>query len=108
MHSPTAWNGGRRQLHALFAYAIKRRLVRMENPVTCLEQCHVQESEITALPPGDLQKLFAACRPATAADAIGRAAQRATTEDFTYLRPYIAVCVFAGMRPTECTRLRWQ
>ena len=113
-HSPTAWNGGRRQLHALFAYAIKRRLVRMENPVTCLEQRHVQEAEITALPPGDLQKLFAACRPATAAeiatatDAAGRAAHRAATEDLTYLRPYIAVCAFAGMRPTECTRLRWQ
>lgn len=113
-HSPTAWNGGRRQLHALFGYAIKRRLVRMENPVTCLEQRHVQEAEITALPPGDLQKLFAACRPATAAeiaaaaDATGRAAHRAATEDLTYLRPYIAVCAFAGMRPTECTRLRWQ
>ena len=113
-HSPTAWNGGRRQLHALFAYAIKRRLVRMENPVTCLEQRHVQEAEITALPPGDLQKLFAACRPATAAEIAaadhitGNAARRAATEDLTYLRPYIAVCAFAGMRPTECTRLRWQ
>ena len=113
-HSPTAWNGGRRQLHALFAYAIKRRLVRMENPVTCLEQRHVQEAEITALPPGDLQKLFAACRPATAAEIAaaahitGHAARRAATEDLTYLRPYIAVCAFAGMRPTECTRLRWQ
>ena len=113
-HSPTAWNGGRRQLHALFSYAIKRRLVHIENPVTCLEQRHVQEAEITALPPGDLQKLFAACRPATAAEiaaatgATGHAARRAATEDLTYLRPYIAVCAFAGMRPTECTRLRWQ
>lgn len=114
LHNPTSWNGGRRHLHALFSYAIKRRLVRMENPVTCLEPRHVQEAEITALPPGDLQKLFAACRPATAAEiaastgAAGRAAHRAATADLTYLRPYIAVCAFAGMRPTECTRLRWQ
>jgi integrase len=89
----------------------------MENPVTCLESRHVQEAEITALPPEDLRKLFAACRPPTAAEiaaatsatgATGRSAYRAATEDLTYLRPYIAVCAFAGMRPTECTRLRWQ
>ena len=109
-HSPTAWNGGRRQLHALFGYAIKRRLVSMENPCTCIEQRHVQESEITALPPEDLRKLFAAARPATAAEIALSAqhAHRRAGEDFTYLRPYIALCAFAGVRPTECTRLRWR
>ena len=112
--APTTWNSARRYLHAMFGYAIKRRLVMMENPVTSVEPRHVQEAEITALPPGELQKLFAACRRATtaeitaAAHITGRAARRAATEDLTYLRPYIAVCAFAGMRPTECTRLRWQ
>lgn len=113
-HSVTAWNGGRRQLHALFAYAIRRRLVNMENPVTCLEQKHVTETEITALPPQDLKKLFAACRPPTAAelaqaqDFPSGSHRRAYAADLTYLRPYIAACAFAGIRPTECARLRWQ
>lgn len=89
-------------------------MVRMENPVTCLEQRHVKEAEITALPPANLKKLFSACRPATAdeiaaaAHITNHAAKRAAKADLTHLRPYIAVCAFAGMRPTECTRLRWQ
>lgn len=112
--SASGWNGGRRQLHALFAYAIKRRLVAMENPCTCLEQKHIKEAEITALHPQDLKKLLAACRPPTpaelaAAPAAPRGAQRrALAMDLTYLRPYVAACAFAGIRPTECTQLRWQ
>lgn len=113
-NNPPAWNAGRRQLHALFGWAIKRRLVRMENPVTCLELRRVKEAEITALPPEDLKKLFDACRPATAAELAaagnisGRVAKLAAQLDLTYLRAYVAVCAFAGMRPKECTRLRWQ
>lgn len=113
-HSPTAWNGGRRHLHALFAYAIKRRMVHMENPVTCLEQHHVKEAEITALPPDDLKKLFDACRPPTEEELAQAqhtphgAARRALTADLTGLRAYIAACAFAGIRPTEATRVRWQ
>lgn len=113
-HAPQTWNCARRHVHALFAYAIRRRWVRMENPVTPIDLQPVREAEITALPPSDLKKLFDAARPATP---IERAAAKHITDrntitaligDFTDLRAYIAVCAFAGMRPTECSRLRWQ
>lgn len=34
--------------------------------------------------------------------------RRLLLQDTTGLHPYIALCAFAGIRPTECTRLRWQ
>lgn len=111
-HSPHSWNAGRRHLHALFAYAIKRRMVNMQNPVTPLELKRIHEAEITALPPDHLRALFAACRPATPAE-IAAAAELPAAErthssaDLTYLRCYIAICAFAGIRPTECSRLTW-
>lgn len=111
--SPASWNSGRRQLHACFQYAIKRRLVRMENPVTPLDFKRVTESEITALPPEGLRRLLAACRPPSE-DEVARAAQmkghqrRLLLCDATALLPYIAICAFAGIRPTECSKLTWQ
>lgn len=87
--APQSWNSGRRILHALFGYAIKRRLVSMENPVTPLEFKRVQEAEIRALPPDSLRALFAAAEK---------------TPD---LQAYLAICAFAGVRPTECSRLAW-
>lgn len=111
-HSPQSWNSGRRQLHSLFAYAIRRRMVNMQNPVTPLELKRINESEITALLPERLAALFAACRPATPAEKAAAAQlasvpRRAEEADLTYLRPYIAICAFAGIRPTECSRLTW-
>ena len=111
--TPTCWNTGRSHLHSLFSFAIRRRLVRMENPADALELRHVTENEITALPPAQLRALFAACRPATAAD-IAAAKDRCSQEkriarrDLTHLRPYIALCAFAGIRPTECKKIKWQ
>lgn len=90
-HSPSCWNSARRTLHTLYSYAIKRRLVRIENPVSALDMQHVAEQEITALPPADLRALFAAA-----------------TDKLRHLRAYIALCAFAGIRPTECVKLRWQ
>ncbi len=108
--SAQSYNGARRYLHALYAYIIKRRLIRIENPITPIDLQHVREAEITALPPEELQALFAAARPATAADlALANSCTlRHLRANLTYLRPYIALCAFAGIRPTECTRLRWQ
>ena len=110
--SAQSYNGGRRYLHALYSYVIKRRILRIENPITPIDTLHVNEAEITALPPQELQALFAAARPTTATDlALAEATKcmhRHLRADLTYLRPYIALCAFAGIRPTECTRLRWQ
>ena len=111
-HSAHSWNAGRRQLHALFGYAIKRRLVRIENPVTPLEFKRVAESEITALPPDGLRRLLDSCRPPTQAERVAAAALPAreknlALKDTTALQPYLAICAFAGIRPTECSRLTW-
>ena len=111
-HSAHSWNAGRRQLHALFGYAIKRRLVRIENPVTPLEFKRVAESEITALPPDGLRRLLDSCRPPTQAERVAAAAlptreKNLALKDTTALQPYLAICAFAGVRPVECTRLTW-
>lgn len=88
--SPSCWNSGRRILHAIFQYFITRRVIVMENPVSPLEQQHVREREITALPPADLRRLL-----------------RTAAENAADLVPYLAICAFAGVRPLECSRLKW-
>ena len=111
-HSATTWNTARRHLHALFSFSISRRFICMENPLTCIKLKHVQETEIKALPADGLRRLFAACRPPLPEDgaedpALTTAQRRHRSADLTYLRPYIAICAFAGVRPTECASIRW-
>ncbi len=111
-HSAQAWNTARRYLHALFAFAIRRHLCQLPNPVSPLELKRVAEGEIAALPPAELRALFAACRPATAAECAAAASlppreRRLATADTSCLRAYIAICAFAGVRPAECSRLTW-
>lgn len=100
-HSDTSWNSGRRQLSALFGFLIKRRWWLAENPVKWLELKRVQESEIRALHPDDLLRLFAACRAPLPSESGPDA------YNLEYLRPFVAICAFAGVRPTECMGLRW-
>lgn len=112
-HAPTCWNSGRRLLHSLFAHAIKHSDLHIQNPVARIEFQRIQEREITALPPAGLQALFDACRPANAEEKAEAAAmshfgdRAAAATDMSDLRLYIALCAFAGVRPTECSRLRW-
>lgn len=113
LHSPTCWNAGRRHLHVLFSYCIRRRLIHMENPVTALDSKHVQENEISALPPEKLYDLFAACRPSSAEDIaaaqhLSAKGKHMATLDTSHLRLYVALCAFAGIRPTECQHIKWQ
>ncbi len=111
-HSAQAWNTARRYLHALFSFAIRRGMASMQNPVTPLDLKHVQEAEITAMLPHELQALFDACRPATAEEVaaaahLSPAARHLASLDTTCLRPFLAICAFAGVRPAECARLTW-
>ena len=110
-----AWNLARSVLHMLFSYATKKQLIP-SNPVTPIDPRHTEEKEITALPPQKLAALLAACRPPTPAEAspafTANITQRtiatfARVSDMSDLRLYIALCAFAGIRPTECRRLRW-
>lgn len=110
-----AWNLARSVLHMLFSYATKKQLIP-SNPVTPIDPRHTEETEITALPPQKLAALLAACRPPTPAEAspafTANITQRtiatfARVSDMSDLRLYIALCAYAGIRPTECRRLRW-
>lgn len=112
-HSPAVWNSGRRALHALFSNAIKYNDLPMQNPVTRIDFKRIQEKEITALHPDDLRALFAACRPATDADIAAAsdlppADLQLASGSMADLRPYLAICAFAGVRPAEASRILWQ
>lgn len=112
--SPTAWNDGLKHLSAILTYAVRNDLTA-SNPARGIERRHVREKEITALTPADLRALFDACRPPTAAERRTAALRSTSTylrrcllQDTTGLSLYIALGAFAGVRPTECTRLRWR
>ena len=109
--APASWNDCHKHLSAIISYAIRKEWCT-RNPMPAIDLRHTTEREITALPPEDLRRLFAACRPPTDAErAAARSAdpytRRLLTQDTTDLAPYIACCAFAGVRPAECSRLRW-
>lgn len=112
-HAPSAWNDGLKHLTALYNHCIRKRLISCESPMPALDPRPTAEAEIHPLAPADVRALFAACRPPTAAERAAAATaaeydRRLLLQDTTGLQPYIALCAFAGIRPTECTRLRWQ
>ena len=102
-NTPVNWNTCHQHLSTLFNWALRKQLFHGTNPMLPIDRKHYREKEITALPPTDLRALFAACRPATPQERAD-----GDSYDLTALRPYIAICAFAGVRPTECSRLRWQ
>lgn len=110
--APVSWNDCHKQLCALYTFALRKGYCTA-SPMAAIDPRHdVEEAEITALRPHELRALFAACRHATAeerASAAGADAytRRCIVQDCTALRPYIALCAFAGVRPAECARLRW-
>ena len=101
-NTPVVWNTCHQHLNTLFNWAIRKQLLHGTNPMLPIDRKHYEEKEITALHPADLRALFAACRPATPLEQEGPAAY-----DLTGLRAYVAICAFAGVRPTECERLTW-
>ena len=109
----TAWNDCHKHLTALYNYAIRKGLCE-RSPMLAIDRRHdVKEREITALPPAALRALFAACRPPTAEERAAASGQdayrrRLLVQDCSTCAAYIALCAFAGVRPAECARLRWQ
>ena len=109
----SAWNDCHKHLTSLYNYAIRKGLCE-RSPMPAIDRRHdVHEREITALPPSELRALFAACRPATAEERAAAAGQepylrRLMVQDCSDCAAYIALCAFAGVRPAECARLRWQ
>ncbi len=109
--APTSWNSMLTQLNALFNYAVRKGYIT-RNPLNALDRKHVAEREITPLTPANLRALLRACRPPTAAElALSKdtpaAIRHALSLDTSALAPYIAIAAFAGIRPTEASRLKW-
>ncbi len=110
-NAPTSWNAMLTHLCALFNYAVRKGIV-CANPLTALDRKHVVEKEILPLAPATLRALLLACRPPTAnelapAGSIPLSARQELAMDTSALAPYIAIAAFAGIRPTEATRLTW-
>ncbi len=109
--APTSWNAMLTHLVALFNYAV-RKGVLVSNPLGAIDRRHVAEKEIMPLSPAVLRALLLACRPPDAGE---RAAARGLSgsrrqemlADTSSLAAYIAIAAFAGIRPTEATRLKW-
>ncbi len=109
--APTSWNSMLTQLCALFNYAVRKGILS-SNPLVSIDRKHVKEKEISPLSPDMLRALFQACRPPTAAElALARSTTCSVEQewglDTSALAPYIAIAAFAGIRPTEITRLKW-
>lgn len=109
----TAWNTAHKHLAALYAYAIKHSHCT-SSPMLAIDTRHADEQEIRALTPAELRALFAACRPALPGERVhGESACRTLNGrlaniDTSACAAYIALGAFAGIRPEEIKRLRWQ
>ncbi len=109
--APTSWNCMLTQLSTLFNYAVRKGILRT-NPLTAIDRRHVKEKEIRPIAPATLRALLQACRPPTAQelslrDEVPHICRQELAMDTSNLAAYIAIAAFAGIRPTEITRLRW-
>lgn len=80
----------RTKFFEIFNYALSRKFVS-ENPATPLDKPNVERSKPYVMPIADVQKLM-------------KTAQAICPE----LAPYLALCLFAGIRPSEAARLEWK
>lgn len=76
-------------LRALFTWAAEQALMPPANPMATIRPPVIQEAEIHPLTPPQLADLLRAAQP------------------YPDAQRYLALCAFAGIRPTEATRLTW-
>lgn len=77
----------KRSVSVMLEYARRRGLLRV-NPVCDIKFARKLEGEVTILQPTELTKLLECCAPD--------------------LIPYVVICAFAGLRPSEAAALDWQ
>ena len=77
-------------LNAFFNFAVKKGHA-VVNPVSQIDRAKLDRREITILLPYQVRKLL-----------------NAATKSAPDLVPYLAIALFAGVRPTELSRLRWE
>lgn len=105
-----AYNDALKHLSTLYTWYSRKGIIT-SNPITAIDKRHAKEAEIRALTPQELIRLFRACRPALPREitAHGNTHQaRMQHADTTALTLYVALGAFAGIRPEEIKRLRWQ
>jgi integrase len=89
---PVTYRNVRVQLVGLFNFAKRRKYIR-DNPAEPIETPRLARGEKHqpyVLPVEDAARMM-----------------DCATCDYPEIVPYIALCLFAGIRPTECTRLDW-
>ncbi len=89
--SARQWAKGRIILHGIFAHAHQQGWCS-HNPVSALRAPRLQEAEVLPLTPAELTRLLRAARTPT---------HRACL-------PALGLMLWAGVRPAEVTRLRWE
>jgi integrase len=81
-------NNYRRHLTSLFNFAMRRGyLPKDHSELEAVEKADDGQGEIEVFTPGELRKLFAACRPE--------------------MVPYLSIAAFCGLRAAEIQRLDW-
>ncbi len=89
--SPRTRNKRRIHLVGLFNYAVDRKYCT-ENPASALVRANVDKTKAYIIPPKDAAALMAY-----------------TEKDEPEMAPYLALCLFAGLRPAgEMSRLDWK
>ena len=87
---PVSRNNFLAYLNAFFNFAMKKGYSSI-NPVEQIDRVHFDRTEIAILTPDEVRRLLFAARTHALA-----------------LVPYLAIAVFAGVRPTELQRLTWE
>jgi len=95
----STWQSGRRQISLVFGDAVKAEQVP-ENPAAKVQSARAPEKEedVSTYSPAELRKLLGACKPYD--DGLDR-------ECGPCLAPF-AFLAFAGVRPDEIARMRWE
>ncbi len=88
--TPSQFNKGRAMLHALFEYALRHEWCE-RNPVKLVERKKVVEKEIKPLSLDETKQII----------------KTAQTPKFKDCLPAIALLTYAGIRPREVRRLKW-
>ena len=89
--TPSQFNKGRTFLSGFFSFAIKNKWLR-ENPISEIDSKFIEENEINPLTINEIKNLLmASLRP-----------------ENSKCRAALGIMLWAGVRPKEVSRLRWQ
>ncbi len=89
-HTPTTRRKARRLLHAIFSFSLRRGWCAT-NPITAIDVPQVRERQVDVLSMKQIRCLLTTVRK----------------PEYLACAPAVGLMLWAGIRPTELTRLRW-